>query len=92
MADYAVEVEVRSDSEAEREEMTNYDEVQDYLANGTYPEGATKAVKGVVSGKGQISSNSWMVSFTTRKTMMPFPQTDSPAPTLYQTYFSYEGD
>ena len=29
-------------------EITNYDEVQDYLANGTYPEGATKAVKGAI--------------------------------------------
>ena len=48
MADYAAEIEVRSDGEAEREEITNYDEVQDYLANGTYPEGATKAVKGVI--------------------------------------------
>ena len=35
MADYAAEIEVRSDGEAEREELTNYDEVQDYLANGT---------------------------------------------------------
>ena len=25
------------------------DKVQDYLANGTYPEGETKAVKGVIS-------------------------------------------
>ena len=32
MADYAAEIEVRSDGEAEREELTNYDEVQDYLA------------------------------------------------------------
>ena len=30
MADYAAEIEVRSDGEAEREELTNYDEVQDY--------------------------------------------------------------
>ena len=28
--------------------MTNYDQVQDYLANGTYPPGATKAEKGVI--------------------------------------------
>ena len=40
MTDYAAEIEVRSEGEAEREEITNYDEVQDYLANGTYPEGA----------------------------------------------------
>ena len=40
MADHAAEIEVRSDCEAEREEITNYDKVQDYLANGTYPEGA----------------------------------------------------
>ena len=39
MADYAAEIEVLSDGEAEHEEITNYDEVQDYLANGTYPEG-----------------------------------------------------
>ena len=45
MADYAAEIEVWS---AQREEITKYDEVQNYLANGTYPEGATKAVKGVV--------------------------------------------
>ena len=43
MGDYAAEIAVRSDGEAEREEITNYDEVQDYLANGTYPEGATVA-------------------------------------------------
>ena len=48
MADYAAEIEVRSDGEAERGELTNYDEVQDYLANGTYPEGATKAGKAVI--------------------------------------------
>ena len=47
-ADYAAEMEVRSDGEAEREEIRNYDEVQDYLANGTYPDEATKAVKGVI--------------------------------------------
>ena len=41
------------DGEAEHKAITNCDEVQDYLA---YPEGATKA------GKGQRSSNSWMVS------------------------------
>ena len=45
MADNAAEIEVLSDGEAER---TNYDEVQDYLANGTYPERATKAVKDVI--------------------------------------------
>ena len=48
MADYAVEIEVRSDGEAECEEIRSYDEVQDYLANSTYPEEATKAVKGVI--------------------------------------------
>ena len=48
MADYAAEIEVRSDGEVKREEITNYDELQDYLANGTYPKGATKAVKPVV--------------------------------------------
>ena len=48
MAEYAAEIEVWSDSEEEREEVTNYDEVQDYLANSTYPERATKAVKGVI--------------------------------------------
>ena len=48
MADYAAKIEVRSDGEAEREELTNYDEVQDYLDNGTYPEGATKAGKTVL--------------------------------------------
>ena len=36
MADCAAKIEVRSDDEAEREEIANYDEVQDYLANGTY--------------------------------------------------------
>ena len=48
MADYAAEIEVWSDGEAEREEIRNYDEVQDYLANGTYPEEATKAMEGVI--------------------------------------------
>ena len=48
MADYAAEIKVRLDGEAEREEIRSYDEVQDYLANGTYPEEATKAVKGVI--------------------------------------------
>ena len=48
MADYAAKIEVRSDGEAEREELTNYDEVQDYLDNGTYPEGAAKAGKTVL--------------------------------------------
>ena len=46
MADYAAEIEVRSDVEAEREEIANYDEAQDYLANGTHPAGETKAEKG----------------------------------------------
>ena len=32
MADYAAEIEVWSNGEAKREEITNYDEVQDYLA------------------------------------------------------------
>ena len=36
MADYAAEIEVWSDGE-EREEVTSYDKVQDYLANSTYP-------------------------------------------------------
>ena len=54
MADYAAEIEVRSDGEAEREEITNYDEVQDYLVNGTYPEEATKAVKGKRAKKFQL--------------------------------------
>ena len=40
MADCAAKIEVRSDDEAEREEIANYDEVQDYLANGTYPKGS----------------------------------------------------
>ena len=35
MADYAAEIEVRSDGE--EREVTNYDKVQDYLANSTYP-------------------------------------------------------
>ena len=48
MANYAAEIEVQSDGEAERDQMTNYDQVQDYLANGTYPPGATKAEKGVI--------------------------------------------
>ena len=30
MADYAAEIKVWSDSEAEHEEMINYDKVQDY--------------------------------------------------------------
>ena len=63
MADYAAEIEVWSDRKTKREEITNYDVVQDYLANDTYPEGATKTVKRV-SGKRRRSSNSWMVSFT----------------------------
>ena len=48
MVDYAAEIKVRSDGEAEHEEIRSYDEVQDYLANGTYPEEVTKAVKGVI--------------------------------------------
>ena len=32
MADYAAEIEVWSNGGAKREEVTNYDEVQDYLA------------------------------------------------------------
>ena len=52
MADHAAEIEVRSDSEVECEEIMKYDEVQDYLASGTYHEGVTKAVRGV-SEKGQ---------------------------------------
>ena len=51
MADTAAEIEVRSDGEAKREEITNYDEVQYYLANGTHPNGATKAVKGVIRNR-----------------------------------------
>ena len=31
MADYAAEIEVRSDGEVEREEIANYDIVHDYL-------------------------------------------------------------
>ena len=57
MADYATEIEVRSDGEAEREEITYYDEVQDYL----YPTVPTP------KEKGKKSSNSWMVSITTRR-------------------------
>ena len=59
MADYAAEIEVRSDGEPERAEITNYDEVQDYLANVTYPEGATKAVKGVIRKALQGDSEDW---------------------------------
>ena len=59
MADYAAEIEVRSDGEAEREELTNYDEVQDYLANGTYPEGATKAGKAVIRKRGSLGNYAW---------------------------------
>ena len=49
MADYAAEIEVWSDGKAEREEITNYDEVQNSIPSQRYlyPEGATKAVKGV---------------------------------------------
>ena len=47
MADYAAEIEVWSDRKTKREEITNYDVVQDYVANDTYPEGATKTVKRV---------------------------------------------
>ena len=36
MADYAAEIEVRSDGEAKHEEITNYDEVQDYLYSQRY--------------------------------------------------------
>ena len=32
----------------EHEEIRSYDEVQEHLANGTYPEQATKAVKVVI--------------------------------------------
>ena len=32
MADHAAEIEVWSDRKTKREEITNYDEVQDYLA------------------------------------------------------------
>ena len=32
MADYAAEIEVWLNGETKREEVTNYDEVQDYLA------------------------------------------------------------
>ena len=60
-----MQIEVRLDGEVERGEVTNYDEVQDYLANGSYPEGATKAVKGVIRKRAK-SSNSWMISFVTR--------------------------
>ena len=58
MADYAAEIEVRSDGEAEREEIANYDEAQDYLdylANGTYPAGDTKAEKGVIRKRAKRS-------------------------------------
>ena len=61
MADYAAEIEVRSDGEAEREELTNYDEVQDYLANGTYPEGATKAGKAVID---KVTTRYYWKAFT----------------------------
>ena len=81
MADYAAEIEVWSDRKTKREEIRNYDIVQDYLANDTYLEGAVKRV----SGKLRRSSNSWMVSFTTRKTMNPFPQTK--AVPRYQIHF-----
>ena len=55
MADYAAEIEVRSDGEAEREEIANNDEAQDYLANGTYPAGDTKAEKGVIRKRAKRS-------------------------------------
>jgi len=37
MADYAAEIEVWSDRKTKCEVITNYDVVQDYLANDTYP-------------------------------------------------------
>ena len=38
MADYAAEIKVQSDGEVEHEDITNYNKVQDYQANGTYTE------------------------------------------------------
>ena len=56
---YAAEIEVRSDGEVEREEITNYDEVQDYLANG----GATKAVKSVIRKRAnKVPTRGWCPS------------------------------
>ena len=41
MADYAAQIEVRSDGEAEREKITNRTTTKcDYLANSAYPEAA----------------------------------------------------
>ena len=63
MADYAAEIEVRLDGEVEREELTNYDEVQDYLANGTYPEGVTKAGKAVIRKRAKkVPARGWCPS------------------------------
>ena len=63
MVDYAAEIEVRLDSEAECEEIMKYDEVQDYLANGTYHEGVTKAVKGVIRKRAkEVPTHGWCPS------------------------------
>ena len=42
------ESEVRTDREAEKDEIKIYDEVYDYLFNSSYPEGASKAEKCVI--------------------------------------------
>ena len=64
MAEYAAKIEVRSDGEAEREEIRSCDEVQDCLANGTYPEETTKAVKAVIRKRAKKFQ---LMSFTTRR-------------------------
>ena len=53
----AAEIESRSGGEADRAKITSYDEVQDYLANDTYPEGPTKSVEDVIRKRAK-SSNS----------------------------------
>ena len=63
MADHAAEIEVRSDSEVECEEIMKYDEVQDYLASGTYHEGVTNAVRGVIRKRAkEVPTRGWCPS------------------------------
>ena len=51
----AAGIEVWSDGKAEREEITNYDQVRDYLANGTYRRAETeKEHRHIIMRKGAL--------------------------------------
>ena len=80
MADYAAEIEVWSDRKTKREEIRNYDVVQDYLANDTYPKERQKQWNVFQENGEEVQLVDGVVHYKE-----PFPQ----AGPRYQIYFSF---